>query len=322
MPMEETVAFRAEGKALYGILHMPEGAAEPSALLLMVVGGPQNRVGSHRSYTLMARELCRRGIPVLRFDYVGIGDSEGDFVGFAFAEESIAASVEYARARFAGLRKVIVWSLCDGSAACALSARRVAGRVDGMILCNPYVHSKEGRARTFLKYYYLWRALDPAFWKKLLSFQFNPFAAFASFLSLAKSAAGGGKPSAAAADKGAGTGAAKGPAAGPAEAGQAGTGNATDSGPPPGLVGPGEDPPHLPEKVMEGLAHFRGRLHLILSSHDFAAREFRALYDREGGGKKVRAVIRPLEGSDHTFSTREWKRMACDATEAAWKSFL
>ena len=47
-----------------------------------MVGGPQYRVGSHRQFTLMARAFAAAGYPVLRFDYRGIGDSEGESRGF------------------------------------------------------------------------------------------------------------------------------------------------------------------------------------------------------------------------------------------------
>lgn len=65
------------------MLHHPNEHEVPLGLL-MVVGGPQYRVGSHRQFVLLARDLAAAGIPVFPFDYRGMGDSTGqarDFEG-------------------------------------------------------------------------------------------------------------------------------------------------------------------------------------------------------------------------------------------------
>ncbi len=53
--------------------------AVPCARLgvLIVVGGPQYRVGSHRQFVLLARALAARGFAAMRFDCTGMGDSDG-----------------------------------------------------------------------------------------------------------------------------------------------------------------------------------------------------------------------------------------------------
>lgn len=308
--MEETIRFRASGQDLFGILHLPDADPAPAALLVMLVGGPQTRVGSHRSYTLIARELCRRGVPVLRFDYEGIGDATGAYRGFAFAGPSLEAALGFASARLPSVKNHILWSLCDGAAACALNAPALGPRTAGMILCNPYVHSAQGKARVFLRHYYVRRLWEGSFWRKLLSFEFNPVEAAASFASLVRAASGKAAPAAPASGDGA----------------PAGTGR--DGGPPPGLLGPGEDPPELPAKVMEGLEAYPGPLRIILSGDDFTAREFRALYESYGcGGKRARkgrgaTALRQVDGADHTFTAAAWKLRACDLTMEAWDDFL
>ena len=50
------VQFDCEGLRLFGVLSQP---AEPGRRgVLLVVGGPQYRVGSHRQFTLLARDLA------------------------------------------------------------------------------------------------------------------------------------------------------------------------------------------------------------------------------------------------------------------------
>lgn len=310
--MEEIIRFEAAGKALYGILHHPENPSHPGAALLMVVGGPQTRVGSHRSNTLVARDLCARGMTVMRFDYEGLGDSEGDFVGFSMAGPSLEAAIACLSRRLPAPGRIILWSLCDGSAACALNAGKVGPMVAGMILSNPYVHSVQGKAKAYLKYYYVRRILEGSFWKKLLTFRLNPLEAAASLANLVGKASGAGADA---------TG-------GPASAAR------KDADQPRGPAAaaetaPGEDPPQLPEKVMEGLEAYPGPLRLILSGNDLTAKEFLDLYKARGSQARRDRLRRSAEKellsapeADHTFTTAEWKRTLCELTWDAWKDIL
>jgi alpha/beta superfamily hydrolase len=77
---ERAFSFRCENSWLYGIASLPEQAS--SRGVLIVVGGPQYRVGSHRQFALLARHLAEHGVPVMRFDYRGMGDSVGDIRTF------------------------------------------------------------------------------------------------------------------------------------------------------------------------------------------------------------------------------------------------
>src|SRR3546814_1414367 len=73
-------SFPCAEAELVGILHLPAAAARRGVLI--VVGGPQYRAGSHRQFLLIARRLAEQGYPVLRFDHRGIGDSDGPYLGF------------------------------------------------------------------------------------------------------------------------------------------------------------------------------------------------------------------------------------------------
>ena len=76
---EFPVVFSCGGDQLVGMVH----PAAARLGVVIVVGGPQYRVGSHRQFVLMARDLAREGYPVLRFDYRGMGDSDGAVRGSA-----------------------------------------------------------------------------------------------------------------------------------------------------------------------------------------------------------------------------------------------
>jgi len=149
---------------MVGILSLP--AAPGPRGVLIVTGGPQYRVGSHRQFVLLARALATCGWPVLRFDLRGMGDSEGSPRDYRAAGPDIAGALAQFFDAVPSLREVALWGLCDGATAAACHAPRDA-RVNALMLLNPWVRSSAGLARATLRHYYLPRLLQGAFWRKL-----------------------------------------------------------------------------------------------------------------------------------------------------------
>ena len=149
---------------LVGILTMPPTPGPRGVLI--VTGGPQYRAGSHRQFVLLARFLAARGMAVLRFDYRGMGDSEGAPRDYRQVDADIAAALAQFFAAVPALREVVLWGLCDGATAAACHAPRDP-RVSGLILLNPWVRSPAVLARATLRHYYLPRLLQADFWRKL-----------------------------------------------------------------------------------------------------------------------------------------------------------
>ena len=149
---------------MVGILSLPD-APGPRGVVI-VTGGPQYRVGSHRQFVLLARALAARGMPVLRFDLRGMGDSEGGARDYRAAGPDIAGALAQFFAAVPALREVALWGLCDGATAAACHAPSDA-RVHALILLNPWVRSSAGLARATLRHYYLPRLLQGDFWRKL-----------------------------------------------------------------------------------------------------------------------------------------------------------
>jgi len=163
---EIPLVFKCEGEDLLGILHMPEKPL--SRGLVVVVGGPQYRVGSHRQFVLLARDLAAAGIPVFRFDYRGMGDSSGTPVGFEGCGPDIRAAIDEFFRRCPGLEHVVLWGLCDAASAICFYAH-TDPRVSGVALLNPWARTETGEARTRVKHYYTRRLLAPEFWGKVVS---------------------------------------------------------------------------------------------------------------------------------------------------------
>jgi len=181
MTEQRALAFDCAGATLYGVAHVP--AAPQRRGVLVVVGGPQYRAGSHRQFTLLARSLACEGVAAMRFDYRGMGDSEGEMRDFEAVDEDLKAAIDTFFQQVPQLREVVLWGLCDAASAAMLYAQGDA-RVTGLVLVNPWVRTEAGAAKATIKHYYRARLLEGAFWKKLLSGRFDPRAAARSFLGL------------------------------------------------------------------------------------------------------------------------------------------
>jgi exosortase A-associated hydrolase 1 len=188
------LAFACGGDWLYGVLDVP--AAPRTRGVLFVVGGPQYRAGSHRQFALLARELAADGCAAMRFDYRGMGDSEGAMRGFDQVGDDLRSAIDAFFAAVPALTEVVLWGLCDAASASALYAAGDA-RVAGLVLLNPWVRTEAGAAKATLKHYYRARLFDRNLWKKIAAGRFKLGAAAASLRRLVGSAAAG--PGAAAA---------------------------------------------------------------------------------------------------------------------------
>lgn len=174
---EQPLFFDCDGLALLGVIAVPQRPADVGVVI--VVGGPQYRVGSHRAFTQLARALAEAGIACLRFDLRGMGDSEGERIDFEQAAPDIHAAVDALCARVAAVRRVVLWGLCDGAAASAFYAA-TDPRIAGLALFNPWVRTEAGAASATLRHYYGRRVLERAFWRKLAAGGVNVGAALAS----------------------------------------------------------------------------------------------------------------------------------------------
>ena len=180
MAIEQPVFFDCAGDRLLGILHHAAGTPLHVGLLL-VVGGPQYRVGSHRQFVLLARDLAAAGIPVFRFDYRGMGDSAGLPRDFEAIAQDIRSALDAFFDNESALRGAVLWGLCDAATANALYAN-ADDRVVGQIALNPWVRTEEGEAQAFIKHYYLKRVLSLAFWRKVLGLKFDVAGALRDFI--------------------------------------------------------------------------------------------------------------------------------------------
>lgn len=274
--LETPIVFECQGERLPAILHAANDAG-PLGLVL-VVGGPQYRVGSHRQFVLLARHLAANGVSVFRFDYRGMGDGEGEARTFADIDDDINAAVNAFYRAAPTLRGVVLWGLCDAASA-SLFYGYQDERIKGLVLLNPWVYTEQGAAKTYLKHYYLRRLASAELWRKILAFQFDYRESFGSLARLAGTVMSGKNKT-------------------NRQTGASGSAKVDAN-----LI--------LPVRLRECLRRYSGPVLLILSGKDLTADEFReaAAADPEWRALLARDCIqrRELPDSDHTFSCRPWR---------------
>lgn len=168
--VEQPCTVACEGLTLPGILSLPQNAT-PHLGVVIVVGGPQYRIGAHRFFVSLARHLAAQGAAVLRFDHRGMGDAPGEPAGFEHLDSEIEGAIAALQQACPGVERVLLWGLCDGASAALLHARRADPRVVGLLLANPWVRSAQSLAQARTRHYYPGRLASADFWRRLLSGQ-------------------------------------------------------------------------------------------------------------------------------------------------------
>jgi len=286
---ETPIVFECLSKRLVGILHKPESKPSYNLGVLILVGGGQYRVGSHRQFVLLARYLAERGVSVMRFDYRGMGDSEGDQISFEECEPDLKSAIDKFYAECPELDGVVIWGLCDAASAAVFYAHQDP-RVKGLVLLNPWVNSEDGEAKAYVKHYYLSRLLNGHMWRKILTGKFDFKNSFADFFHKLKLIVRKQK-------------------------------NTTISQRDKTLFNKNIS---IADRMFEGLSRFNGKTLIILSGNDLTANQFRDLTTGNPEWKKL--MKSPMisdhiiDGADHTFSSNIWKEKVESLTDEWLKS--
>jgi uncharacterized protein len=281
---EVPLTFELDGATLIGITTRPSNAVATGVLI--IVGGPQYRAGSHRQFTLVARALGAAGYASFRFDYRGMGDSEGEIRNFEHIDGDIRAAIDAFLKSAPEVRTVVLWGLCDAASA-AMYYAWTDPRVTGLILLNPWVHTLVGAARARLRNYYLDRLLDRKFWTKLVGGKLRLTESIKGVVGSAREVMGA------------------------SEQDESQRSSRDPRHGSPGYI----------DRMLNGLVKFSGPIQLILSEKDLTAQEFLALSVNHTGWRKVlnRAGVTQavIEHANHTFSSHEW-RLRVTSLNIAW----
>lgn len=138
-PVKETPFFFHSGShALFGLLHEPPAGRTGDTFVFCHPFG-EEKLWSHRVYVSFARTLADAGHAVLRFDYMGNGDSDGLFEHSTLttAQADVRAAIEQAR-QLTGAERVHLLGLRLGATIASLVAEQ-SSDVDRLILWSPIV---------------------------------------------------------------------------------------------------------------------------------------------------------------------------------------
>lgn len=118
MPRIQAVFQNAQGESLSGLLEMPSGAIKSYALFAHCFTCSKDNPAAAR----IALALADRGIAVLRFDFTGLGNSQGDFSNTNFSSnlQDLLAAARYLEQHYAAPALLIGHSL-GGAAVLAVA---------------------------------------------------------------------------------------------------------------------------------------------------------------------------------------------------------
>jgi len=264
---EFPVVFGCSGEQLLGIVH--RGNPEATVGIVVVVGGPQYRVGSHRQFVLMARQLAAAGIPVFRFDCRGMGDSSGGKRTFEEVDQDFRVAIDLFMDKLRNIKQVVLMALCDGASATMMYGQSDR-RVTGMILMNPWTRTGDKSSTVRLRHYYLPRLMQKSFWRKMSSGEFTPIRSMRGLAGSIREAISLRKH---------------------------------------GLVAGRIAGGRFVEQMLFGLERFKHPVLMLLSGRDLVAHEFLELRSADKRWKRAmqgaRIDIREMADADHTLSSRK-----------------
>lgn len=137
---EASLAF-GPGGGLVGTLTLPSAGISPAGIgQVLFNAGVVHRVGPHRLNVQLARRLAAHGIPTIRFDLSGQGDSARatGTLGFdAQAGADLSAAMD-ALAQAAGVSRFSLFGFCSGGCH-SYAAAQADPRVMGLILYDTYI---------------------------------------------------------------------------------------------------------------------------------------------------------------------------------------
>lgn len=135
------VSFMNKGQQIIGVLHKPDKIKPHEKVpgIVMFHGFTGNKSEAHRLFVHIARGLSSRGFMVLRFDFRGSGDSDGDFEDMTLPEEvsdAERAITFVLRQRNVDREKIGVIGLSMGGRVAAILASRDE-RIKFAVLYSP-----------------------------------------------------------------------------------------------------------------------------------------------------------------------------------------
>lgn len=150
---EQATSFTVEQSQLLAVYHAPDKHKTIKSAVIIITGGPQYRVGSHRIFVQLSRFLSQHNIAVFRFDQRGHGDSSGHIREYDNYQKDLQGAIEHLLTLNNDIEQITLWGLCDGATFAGMEAD-IHPKISSLILCNPWLESENATALTQIRHYY------------------------------------------------------------------------------------------------------------------------------------------------------------------------
>lgn len=163
-PVRERLVTFGPGQSLLGVLcePAPESAIPDAPAVLMANVGVNHRVGPNRLWVKLSRQLASAGIPALRFDLSGMGDSEprtGNDSELQRGRADITDAMDALEGRGVARRFVLI-GLCSG-----VDPTHVVTREDERVTAAAFIDGYAHRTPGWYVRRYTVRYLEPRRWR-------------------------------------------------------------------------------------------------------------------------------------------------------------
>jgi pimeloyl-ACP methyl ester carboxylesterase len=191
MQQTDPITFEnSTGNRLFGTFHRPAAPIPGQPCIVLLSPGVMMRVGPQLLYNHLTREFLELGYSVFRFDFEGLGDSEGELehtkLADVYGDIEVGRFVEDTRDALNWLQqeyaidRVILAGLCGGAITGLLAGNRDE-RVKGLlslgmtvtlasVSANPALFLTEGELTTLRRGYFQ-RLLKPDAWLRFITFK-------------------------------------------------------------------------------------------------------------------------------------------------------
>ncbi|WP_062110182.1 alpha/beta hydrolase [Bacillus niameyensis] len=136
--MQKAVEVIHNGMVLRGMEHIPEGEKLPAVILFHGFTG--NKLEPHRLFLNISRALEAKGFASFRFDFLGSGESDGDFKDMTVRKEWEEAGTifEFVKAHpKVDTDRIVVLGLSMGGLVASLLAGDLQAEIERLILMAP-----------------------------------------------------------------------------------------------------------------------------------------------------------------------------------------
>ena len=180
----------AAGQTLFGTLHLPAVQRPGLPAVVLLSPGVKMRVGPGRLYVPLTDMLVAEGYLVLRFDFFGLGDSEGELTETMLADvynnievgrfvDDTLCALRWLR-QTQGSKRFVLGGLCGGAITALLAAERDTA-VEGLLSLGMTVTLASNAAAPgkfftdaeleWRRKLYLKKMLQTKYWLRFLTFR-------------------------------------------------------------------------------------------------------------------------------------------------------